>query len=165
MDVFEEHAEALMEVEPEISTEVIRRSMAIKADIVSQDERETLDIRILLNYGHTIGHALEASTEYGRFMHGEGVSVGMMGAGRIAREMGMIGDDILDRQRDLLRRFNLPITAQGVDISAIRGAMSLDKKTVGGANRWVLLEDVGKATVRRDIPTEVVDETLAWLTD
>ena len=165
VDVFEEHAEALMDVEPEISTEVIRRSMAIKADIVSQDERETLDIRILLNYGHTIGHALEASTEYGRFMHGEGVSVGMMGAGRIAREMGMIGDEILDRQRDLLRRFNLPITAQGVDINAIRGAMSLDKKTVGGANRWVLLEDVGKATVRRDIPTEVVDETLAWLTD
>ena len=165
VDVFEEHAEALMEVEPEISTEVIRRSMAIKADVVSQDERETLDIRILLNYGHTIGHALEASTEYGRFMHGEGVSVGMMGAGRIAREMGMIGDDILDRQRDLLRRFNLPITAQSVDVSAIRGAMSLDKKTVGGANRWVLLEDVGQATVRRDIPTEVVDETLAWLTD
>ena len=55
VDVFEEHAEALMEVEPEISTEVIRRSMAIKAEVVSQDERETLDIRILLNYGHTIG--------------------------------------------------------------------------------------------------------------
>ena len=139
--------------------------MAIKADIVSQDERETLDIRILLNYGHTIGHALEASTEYGRFMHGEGVSVGMMGAGRIAREMGMIGDDILDRQREILQRFSLPITAQGVDINAIRGAMSLDKKTVGGTNRWILLEEVGKATVRRDVPTEIVDDTLAWLTD
>ena len=165
VDLFEEHADALMAVEPEISTEVIRRSMAIKADIVSRDERETLDIRILLNYGHTIGHALEASTEYGRFMHGEGVSVGMMGAGRIAREMGMIGDDLLERQRALLRRFNLPITAQGVDLAAVRAAMSLDKKTVGGANRWVLLEDVGQATVRRDIPAAVVDETLAWLTE
>ena len=70
-------------------------------------------------------------------MHGEGVSVGMMGAGRIAREMGMIGDEILDRQRDLLQQFSLPITAQGVDINAIRGAMSLDKKTVGGTNRWI----------------------------
>ncbi len=75
VDAFEEHAEALMAVEPEISTEIIRRSMAIKADVVSQDERETLGIRILLNYGHTIGHALEASTEYGRFLHGEGVSI------------------------------------------------------------------------------------------
>ena len=165
VDVFEEHAEALMDVEPEISTAVIRRSMAIKADIVSQDERETLGIRILLNYGHTIGHALEASTEYGRFMHGEGVSVGMMGAARIAREMGMIGDDIVDRQRTLLQRFNLPITAPDIDLDAVRSAMSLDKKIVGGANRWVLLEDVGKATVRRDIPTELVDDTLAWLTD
>ena len=164
VDVFEEHAEALMDVEPEISTEVIRRSMAIKADIVSQDERETLGIRILLNYGHTIGHALEASTEYGRFMHGEGVSVGMMGAARIAGEMGMIGDDIVARQRTLLQRFNLPITAPDIDLDAVRRAMSLDKKTVGGANRWVLLEDVGKATVRRDIPTELVDDTLAWLT-
>ena len=164
VDVFEEHAEALMDVEPEISTEVIRRSMAIKADIVSQDERETLGIRILLNYGHTIGHALEASTEYGRFMHGEGVSVGMMGAARIAREMGMIGDDIVDRQRTLLQRFNLPITAPDIDLDAVRRAMSLDKKTVGGANRWVLLEDVGRATVRRDIPTELVDDTLGWLT-
>ncbi|CAI8012981.1 3-dehydroquinate synthase [Geodia barretti] len=165
VDVFEEHAEALMDVEPEISTEVIRRSMAIKADVVSQDERETLGVRILLNYGHTIGHALEASTEYGRFMHGEGVSVGMMGAGRIAREMGMIGDDILERQRVLLQRFNLPITARGVDLDGVRAAMSLDKKTVGGANRWVLLEDVGRATVRRDIPGEVVEDTLAWLTE
>ena len=164
VDVFEEHAEALMDVEPEISTAVIRRSMAIKADVVSQDERETLGVRILLNYGHTIGHALEASTEYGRFMHGEGVSVGMMGAARIAREMGMIGDDVIDRQRRLLQRFNLPITAANVDLDDVRRAMSLDKKTVGGANRWVLLEDVGQATVRRDVPTELVDDTLAWLT-
>ena len=165
VNVFEEHAEALMDVDPEVSADVIRRSMSIKAEVVSQDERETLGIRILLNYGHTIGHALEASTEYGRFMHGEGVSVGMMGAGRIAREMGMIRDDILERQRVLLERFNLPITARGVDLDGVRGAMSLDKKTVGGANRWVLLEDVGRATVRRDIPSEVVEETLAWLTE
>ena len=163
VDIFEEHAEALMDVEPEISTAVIRRSMAIKADIVSRDERETLDIRILLNYGHTIGHALEASTEYGRFMHGEGVSVGMMGAGRIARAMGMIDDALLQRQRALLQRFRLPVTAAGVDLPAVRRAMSLDKKTVGGANRWVLLEGVGRATVRRDIPREVVDDTLDWL--
>ena len=67
-DLFEEHAEELMELKPELFNEIIRRSMAIKADIVSQDERETLDIRILLNYGHTIGHALEASTAYGQFM-------------------------------------------------------------------------------------------------
>jgi 3-dehydroquinate synthase len=159
-DVFEEHAEALMAVDPEISTEVIRRSMAIKAEVVSQDERETLGIRILLNYGHTIGHALEASTEYGQFMHGEGVSVGMMGVARMAERMGMIPREVVERQRSVLERFNLPIRAEGVPVDSIRRAMALDKKVQSGTNRWVMLEDVGKAVVRQDVPWELVEETL-----
>ena len=163
VDVFEEHAEALMNVEPEIATEVIRRSMAIKADVVSQDERETLGIRILLNYGHTIGHALESSTEYGRFMHGEGVSIGMMGAAKMAQEMGILDQAVVDRQYNLLQRFNLPTTAPGVPADDIRRAMSLDKKVADGANRWVMLEDVGQAVVRRDVPVELVDRTVREL--
>ena len=163
VDVFEEHAESLMAVEPEISAAVIRRSMAIKARVVSQDERETLGLRILLNYGHTIGHALEASTGYGRFLHGEGVSVGMMGAASMAREMGMIDGAVVDRQRRLLERFNLPIQATGVSVDQVLQAMSLDKKTAGGANRWVMLEDVGKAVVRSDVPRELVEATVRKL--
>ena len=163
VDVFEEHAEALMAVEPEITTEVIRRSMAIKADVVSQDERETLGIRILLNYGHTIGHALESSTEYGRFFHGEGVAVGMMGAAHIAEQLGMIGPGVVERQRQLLLRFNLPTNATGVSEADVLTAMSLDKKTQDGANRWVLLEEVGRAVVRSDVPRELADETVRGL--
>ena len=163
VDVFEEHAEALMAVEPEISTQVIRRSMAIKAEVVSQDERETLGVRILLNYGHTIGHALESSTEYGRFLHGEGVSVGMMGAGAIALGMGMIDKEVVDRQERLLKRFGLPVKASGVPVDSVFSAMSLDKKTEGGANRWVLLEKVGQAVVRRDVPRDLVEATVRSL--
>ena len=163
VDVFEEHAEALMNLEPEIATEVIRRSMAIKADVVSQDERETLGVRILLNYGHTIGHALESSTEYGRFMHGEGVAIGMMGAAKMAQEMGLLDQAVVDRQFALLQRFNLPTTAPGVPVEDIRRAMSLDKKVADGANRWVMLEDVGRAVVRRDVPVELVDRTVREL--
>ena len=165
VDVFEEHAEALMNVEPEISTEVIRRSMAIKAEVVSQDERETLGIRILLNYGHTIGHALEASTEYGRFLHGEGVSVGMMGAARMACEMGLLSAEVVDRQQRLLERFSLPITAQGVAAESVLQAMSLDKKVQSGANRWVMLEEAGRATVRQDVPWELVERTVRDLSE
>ncbi len=165
VDVFEEHAEALMNVEPQISTEVIRRSMAIKAEIVSQDERETLGIRILLNYGHTIGHGLESSTGYGQFFHGEGVSVGMMGAAYIAREMGMISDELVARQRTLLERFNLPIHAKGVSADQVLEAMSMDKKTVGGKNRFVLLEEAGKAVVRSDVPRDLVEATVRELTE
>ena len=87
--VFEEHTKELMDVEPEISTEVIRRSMAIKARVVSEDERETRGVRALLNYGHTIGHALEASTDYGKFLHGEAVSVGMTGAAHLSQRLGI----------------------------------------------------------------------------
>ena len=164
VDVFEEHAEALMDVDPEVSADVIRRSMAIKAEVVSQDERETLGIRILLNYGHTIGHALEASTEYGRFLHGEGVSVGMMGAARMAAEIGLMPPAIVDRQQRLLERFGLPVSAPGVPAEDVLTAMSLDKKVQSGTNRWVMLEDVGRSVVRQDIPWELVERTVRDLT-
>jgi 3-dehydroquinate synthase len=160
VDMFEEHAEALVEVEPEISTEVIRRSMAIKANVVSQDERETLGIRIMLNYGHTIGHALESTTEYGQFFHGEGVSVGMMGAATMAQEMGLHSQDLVDRQRHLLERFSLPTSAKGLNVSDILGAMSLDKKVQSGSKRWVMLEEVGRSVVRTDVPEELVEKTV-----
>ena len=163
VDVFEEHAEALMDVEPEISTEVIRRSMAIKANVVSQDERETLGIRIMLNYGHTIGHALESSTEYGQFFHGEGVSVGMMSAASMAQEMGLHSQDIVDRQRRLLDRFNLPTSAKGVNVDDILKGMSLDKKVQDGSKRWVMLEEVGRSVVRTDVPEELVQKTVREL--
>ena len=183
-DVFEEHAEdlaapigtdsdseaisegavALDGRKQDIITEVIRRSIAIKAQVVSEDEKETLGRRILLNYGHTIGHALEAATGYGIYLHGEGVSVGMMGAARISQGMGMIGEQVVQRQRRLLERFHLPTKAADVEPKKLLEAMSLDKKTQDGSIRWVLLEDVGRAVVRKDVPAELVEETILDLT-
>ena len=163
IDMFEEHAEALMALDPDVSTEVIRRSVAIKARVVSEDERETLGRRILLNYGHTIGHALEAATGYGRYLHGEGVSVGMMAAARISQRMGMIAEEVVHRQRRLLERFNLPTSAAGVSAERVFNAMSLDKKTEAGSIKWVLLEGVGRAVVRRDVPAKLVEETVQGL--
>ena len=159
-DIFEEHAEDLMDLRRDISTEVIRRSVAMKAQVVTEDERETLGRRILLNYGHTIGHALEAATDYGQYLHGESVSVGMMGAAHISHEMGMITEEVVLRQRRLLERFNLPPKAPNVDPQRLLRAMELDKKTEGGAINWVLLEDVGRAVVRRDVPSQLVKETV-----
>ena len=144
-------------------TDVIRRSVAIKAQVVTEDERETLGRRILLNYGHTIGHALEAASGYGRYLHGEAVSVGMMGAASISRDMGLISEAVVLRQRRLLERFNLPTSAADVEPQRLFTAMSLDKKTEGGSIRWVLLEGVGSAVVRRDVPTELVRETVLGL--
>ena len=163
LDLFEEHAEGLMALERGISTDVIRRSVEIKARVVSEDERETLGRRILLNYGHTIGHALEAVSGYGRYLHGEAVSVGMMGAARISRGLGMVSDEMVRRQERILERFGLPTSAPDVDPEQVLQTMSLDKKTEAGSIRWVLLEDVGKAVVRRDVPQELVEETVRGL--
>ena len=160
LDIFEEHAEDLMALEPEVSLQVIRRSMAIKAEIVTEDERETLGRRILLNYGHTVGHALEASTGYGTYLHGEAVSVGMMAAAFISHHMGLLSEEVFHRQQRLLQRFNLPLTAPDGDPEQVLGTMSMDKKTVAGSIRWVLLQNVGQTEVRRDVPPELVERAV-----
>ena len=160
---FERQREPAQALERDIATDVIRRSVAIKANIVSQDEKETLGIRILLNYGHTIGHAIESATGYGTFLHGEAVSVGMMGAAYIGEAMGMMTADMVERQRAVLEGFDLPLSCEGVDIDAISEAMRSDKKTSGKAIRWVLLDGIGNAVTRNDVPAELVMQTLRRL--
>jgi 3-dehydroquinate synthetase len=163
LEAFETRRPSLLALEQDIATDIIRRSVAIKANIVSQDERETLGIRILLNYGHTIGHAIEAATGYGSFLHGEAVSVGMMGAARIGEAMGLMSSDEVERQRSLLESYGLPLTCGEMDIAAVSNAMLSDKKVVGRAIRWVLLDGIGNATTRNDVPPELVHSTLERL--
>ena len=160
---FEGHSAEIMALEPEMTTDVIRRSAAIKARVVTEDERE-VDQRVLLNYGHTIGHALEAAAGYGNYLHGEAVSVGMMGAAVISYRMGMIGPEAVERQKELLERFGLPLACPGIDVGAISQAMARDKKVADRAIRWVLLDDIGHAVVRGDVPTSIVDGVLKKLT-
>ncbi|MFQ5860487.1 MAG: 3-dehydroquinate synthase, partial [Dehalococcoidia bacterium] len=159
-DTMERHAEGLLALERGSTSEVIRRSMAIKARIVTQDEWETSGRRILLNYGHTIGHALEAATGYQQYLHGEAVSVGMMGAALLSQRLGLISAQVVQRQRQLLERFGLPLRCPGVAPRSILRAMTLDKKVRGGALQWVVLEDVGRAVVRRRVPTALVREVV-----
>lgn len=163
LTTFESNPEEIQSLEPEVATDVIRRSMAIKANVVSQDERETLGIRVLLNYGHTIGHGIEAATGYSQYLHGEAVSIGMMGAANIGRGMGMMSDAEVERQKSVLAAYSLPLSAPGVDPESVSEAMRSDKKTAGGAIRWVLLDGIGNATTRNDVPNELVNSTLHGL--
>ena len=130
---------------------------------MSRDEKETLGIRVLLNYGHTIGHAIEAATGYERFSHGEAVSVGMMGAALISNSLGMLSAQEVDRQRAALQSFGLPVSCDDVDLDAVSEAMALDKKTVGGAIHWVLLDGIGHAVTRSDVPPDMVQHALESL--
>ena len=160
LSTFESLPDEIQSLEPEIATDVIRRSMAIKADVVSQDEKETLGIRVLLNYGHTIGHAIEAVTGYDSYLHGEAVSVGMMGAANIGCLMGMTSESEVERQRAALSAYGLPLDARGVDPEAVSEAMLSDKKVSDGTIRWVLLDGIGNARTRNDVPSDVVRTVL-----
>ncbi|MDA1347953.1 MAG: 3-dehydroquinate synthase [Chloroflexi bacterium] len=160
---FEDGGHAIRSLDPEQATSIIRRSVAVKAGVVSRDEKETLGIRALLNYGHTIGHALEAFTGYSTLLHGEAVSIGMMGAGHISRQMGLLSEAELERQRALLEAFGLPLSYPEVDAEAVIHAMKSDKKTQDKTIHWVLLDGIGNAVTRSDVPPDLVRETLARL--
>ena len=140
---------------PLMSPDLIARSVAIKAAVVSDDEREA-GRRTLLNYGHTIGHAIEAVTGYADYLHGEAISIGMRAAGLISVDLGLLSEDDFGRQQALLRAFGLPESAPGVPVDAVLEATLLDKKVRAGSVRWVLLEGIGNAVTRDGVPDEVV---------
>jgi 3-dehydroquinate synthase len=162
LELLEQRAEGLLTQERMAISDVVARSAAIKAKIVSEDEKEQ-GIRIILNYGHTIAHGLETATNYERFIHGEAVAIGMMGAAMISREVGLLFQEVVDRQKALLERFGLPTTFSGVDIGRILQAMELDKKVKGKKIRWVLLSGIGQPVVRDDISREVATSVIRKL--
>lgn len=143
-----------------VSPDLIGRSVAIKAAVVSEDEREA-GRRTLLNYGHTIGHAIEAVTGYTEYLHGEAVAIGMRAAGTISVELGLLAPEELERQQRLIRAYGLPESAPGLDPEAVFQATLSDKKVRAGSVRWVLLKGLGAATTRDGVPADVVERAIA----
>lgn len=140
---------------------VIRRAAKVKVDIVSADERESGE-RMLLNYGHTLGHALEAATGYGELLHGEAVAIGMHLAAQIAARLGLIGADLVERQQRLLHAYGLPTAVPvGIDPARLLELALHDKKVRARRIRWVLPTALGAATVRGDVPESLVHTVIA----
>lgn len=158
----EDNTDSLKRLEPETTTEAISRSVAIKAGIVAEDEKER-GRRTLLNYGHTIAHSLESATNYGRFLHGEAVAIGMMGAAMLSHNLGLLSWEVVEQQRTLLEEFGLPTHCSGVDLKTVLKAMELDKKVKKRAVRWVLLTDIGQSVIRDDVALEQVVKVLEKL--
>jgi 3-dehydroquinate synthase len=156
LGIFENRVNEVRSLDRDIATEIIRKSVAIKANVVSRDERETLGIRILLNYGHTIGHAIESSTGYTKYLHGEAVSIGMMAAAKIGQFVGVLREEEVIRQEDVLKAYGLPVRAQGLDAKKIIEATTSDKKTSDGIVNWVLLKGLGNAVTNNEIPINYV---------
>ncbi len=141
---------------------VIQRSSKIKAKIVSQDEMDKKDIRIVLNFGHTAGHAIEAAAGYsGRYTHGEAVGIGMLVACDIAKELKILKDStLIERIEKTLLKFNLPLYTKALSIDAILKAMGYDKKTELGVNRFVLPVSLGRTVVMKNIPAALISGCL-----
>jgi 3-dehydroquinate synthase len=147
---------------PSLMESLIARSCKIKADIVEMDEKE-LGLRRILNFGHTLGHALEAASGYSLF-HGEAVSIGMVGAARISHRLNYLDRDSCTRIIDLIKEYELPVKIPaGMETSQIVAFMGTDKKVVAGRLHFVLVKEIGVPFVTPDVPPGVVVETIKEL--
>ena len=125
--------------------EIVERSIRIKANVVSQDFKES-GLREILNYGHTLGHAIEHNERY-QWRHGAAISVGMMFVAELARLAGRLSDEVVDRHRSVLTLLGLPTTYKASEFEKLLGTMQRDKKSRGGQLRFVVLDDIGKPTI------------------
>ncbi|MEA5582544.1 3-dehydroquinate synthase [Nodularia harveyana UHCC-0300] len=157
------HLNQLRYIKPEFIEYILSRSCQAKADVVSKDEKEG-GLRAILNYGHTIGHAVESLTGYRLLKHGEAVAIGMVAAGQIAVELGMWQQQDTDRQNTLIQKAGLPTQLpEGLDIEAIIDALQLDKKVKDGKVRFVLPTQIGAVTVTDAVPSEIIRRVLQTL--
>jgi 3-dehydroquinate synthase len=168
--------EQMLVLGPEAAPAIVR-SIELKGEVVAADERETLSTnpdlvqsspgehtsRMVLNYGHTIGHAIEVAGGYGRFLHGEAVAIGMVGAAEIARCLGLLDRDAQARQSALLERFGLPTRCPSLSPDELWGPLLRDKKAVGDRLRWVLPSTIGRVEIVDSVPDSLVRQTLTWL--
>ena len=153
-EFLEQNMEKLLAKDPDALLHIIEKSAAIKARIVSQDERETAGgPRALLNFGHTFGHAIESATEYQGYLHGEAVAIGMALASDLSVELGLLTRADRDRIVALLGKANLPVKLQHGDpeTELLYQAMFKDKKTAAGKLRFIVADRIGKALVATDV--------------
>jgi 3-dehydroquinate synthase len=146
----EKNIEALLARQREPLIHAVRRSCELKARIVAADERES-GARALLNFGHTFGHAIEAGTGYGAWLHGEAVAAGMVMAAELSALMGHLKETDVSRVRALLKAAGLPVTGPALGPERLMELMTLDKKAAKGRTRFVVLEALGRATLRADV--------------
>lgn len=146
----------LMGLEPEFTSYALRRSCEIKAQVVSLDEREA-GLRAILNFGHTVGHAVEAAAGYGAYRHGEAVALGMVAEARLAERLGFAREPVAEPIASLLSDMGLPTDLRAdVDVGDLISVMYADKKTRGGRLHFALPREIGRAeTVPLDDPSEV----------
>jgi 3-dehydroquinate synthase len=142
--------------------EIVMRCCRLKAGIVEIDETEKTGERAILNFGHTVGHALEAVSGF-KGSHGEAVAVGMVAAARISQHLGMLESNVVNDIKSLLQKFGLPTSCPGVSPDGLISASRFDKKTTLGQTRWVLVAGIGKSITGQTVAEDAVKKVLKEL--
>ena len=153
----EKRLEQILKLRQQNLQYIIEVCSKIKAEIVQEDETDTKGKRMLLNFGHTTGHALEAASGYIRdYSHGNAVALGMLVACEIAKQLRMLSAQALQRIEKLIQRAGLPTKIAGLNLDHILKAQAHDKKFTAGKNRFVLPNRIGKAVVKENVPDEII---------
>lgn len=159
-DFLETNIDKILTADQEVLEFIVTRCSQIKAEIVAEDEKEIKGIRTILNFGHTIGHAIEAATNFSKFTHGEAISIGMMFALDLSCDFGFIDYDLENRAEFLLKKIGLPVTVSGLAVDKIIKYYYSDKKFNGSKNKFVLIEQIGKAKIVENIPLDLIKNIL-----
>ena len=151
----------LLRLEAKGMAHIVARSCQIKAKVVEQDERES-GLRAILNYGHTIGHALEAISRYGKYLHGEAISIGQVAASKISRDVLGLPQTEVNRIKCLFDQAGLPTSVRltNPQLARVFAAMKLDKKVSGGEVKFVLARKVGQVEFGVDVPRATINTAL-----
>lgn len=157
--LLEKSRDSILNLEPSPLIHIIKRSCEIKAEVVSKDERET-GLRAILNFGHTVGHAVETVTGYTAYLHGEAVAIGMNIEARLSALLNLLNSADVDRIKSLLSLYGLPCELPaGISKDSLLSAMKIDKKALAGEMRFVLPEKIGSVKLEK-VNADKVSEVL-----
>lgn len=154
-DYLEENIEGILSGNVEVLKHIVKRSCEIKAEVVSKDEKES-GLRKILNFGHTIAHAIEEETAYKKYSHGEAVDIGMIGAALISQKLGYVDAAKVTRLKNLIENFGMYTYCENCGVEGIYKALFRDKKTIGGKINWVLMKDFGDVEISDKVPKEII---------
>jgi 3-dehydroquinate synthase len=159
--IFLEHnRDKILSLDSEALSYIIKRSCEIKAEVVSKDERES-GLRAILNYGHTIGHAIETATGYTRFLHGEAIAIGMYVEAKLSQILGITDSENVRKIKTLLDAYGLPAEIpSNILTEDVLSSMKLDKKAVAGELKIVLPEKIGKVKIQKGIGEQAIRDAL-----
>lgn len=163
-NILERDYSKILKHDKKILQDIVYACSSIKARVVEKDEHDNKNIRVILNFGHTIGHAIEAAAHYAKsYSHGQAIALGMIAASFISVELGWLPHKEYLKIKGLIKKLGLPTTLKGVDAKGIMRAQEHDKKFIHGRNRFVLPVKIGRVRVRENIPVALIKKSVSAL--